>query len=265
MAEKTTLENSQAKKERFEFVFSVNGNIICQRYFRINGFKDCSLGSTLLTDALLKCKDYIDNDLKEKTSIYLHCTTPQVFKNREEMEEKITKPEFSLEVPSFIVLDDSEEAFIWNGETAEPYEKKFNKNDYAKSNTEETPCVFKFAFFDEGKEVRSICWDGNVYPKFVRTNIDLSNSRNKYEQENNFEPFGAAIVNQFIASQEDIIPSIVRELCVACSKDNLKRYTPYVEYGDKVYNIDIEGRNKQYEKEVENSYRKRTAAYFREF
>ena len=40
MTEKTIQEvNSEQMKERFQFKLTINDNIVCQRYFRINGFK----------------------------------------------------------------------------------------------------------------------------------------------------------------------------------------------------------------------------------
>ena len=66
-------------QERFEFVLSINGNIICQRYFAIPGFQERSIGSTHLTYAVLSCVNMIERDLREKTDIYNTLTAPQVF------------------------------------------------------------------------------------------------------------------------------------------------------------------------------------------
>ena len=64
MTEKTTNENSLLKKEQFEFILTINGNIICQRYFRINGFKREAYRSVELVEAIDKCVDLINADLK---------------------------------------------------------------------------------------------------------------------------------------------------------------------------------------------------------
>ena len=65
--EKTVNElQSAAKKERFEFVLTINGNIVCQRYFRINGFENDSLRSMELVEGIDKCVPLIDRDLKAK-------------------------------------------------------------------------------------------------------------------------------------------------------------------------------------------------------
>ena len=63
-------ESTKDYKERFEFVFTTEGNIICQRYFRINNFNPAALRSYELTNAIRRCAAIIDRDLKDKTQIY---------------------------------------------------------------------------------------------------------------------------------------------------------------------------------------------------
>ena len=123
MAEKTY---DSPVKERFEFVLSINGNIICQRYFGINNFQERSLGSVNLSEAVRACMALIDRDLKEKTDIYNYYTAPQVFKDKAEMEWWVKNQPFKLDVPGFAVLRDTEEVFTWNGTEMQPYNKPFN-------------------------------------------------------------------------------------------------------------------------------------------
>jgi len=233
----------EPRKERFEFVFSVNGNIICQRYFRINGFQEKSLGSVQLTKAVEECYRVINRDLTDKSVIYTTLTAPQVFKDRAEMNSWVEKQPFKLEVPSFVTLRDEDVVFIWTGNEMRPYEKPFNRSDYA-GERNDTPCVLKFAFLDNGEEVRSISWDGNVYPRFVRTNIDISNSRNKYESEEFYAPYEAFIVNEFNKRCGDIIPYIMRTLTNVCSNESL-RYYSRVKYGNKEYDLNLKGYNER--------------------
>lgn len=262
MAEKNNqTENQQIKKERFEFIFTVNGNIICQRYFRINGFKARSLGSEELTDAFNRCVNLIQNDLTQKSKIFLWYTAPQVFENKEEMENSIWK--FKLGTPNYIVLRDSDETYVWNGREVELYNGYFNKSDYVGGITNDVPCVLKLAFLDNGREVISKCWDGNVYPRFVRTNIDLSNSKNKYETGPNFAPFEAALVKIMTEGQSDLIPQIVKELCVCCSYEDDRDYTTKVTYGDKVYSLNLRDDWNKYVSAMEQRLRKKTEKYMR--
>jgi len=241
MVEKT-LEDP--RKERFEFIFSVNGNIICQRYFRINGLNERSLGSVQLTEALWECQRAIHNDLAEKSKIYLELTAPQIFNDRDEMAKWVKEQPFKLDVPSYAILRNEEATFVWTGEEMRPYEKQFNRWDYL-GEKNETPCVLKLAFLDEGKEVRSISWDGNAYPRFVRTNIDISNSKNKYETEGNFAPYEAAIVNAFIKNRDDLIPKIMRTLVSACVGGENRRFFSRVRYGEKEYDLNLDSYNER--------------------
>lgn len=231
-------------KERFEFVFSMNGNIICQRYFRINGFQEKSLGSVQLTEALWECQRAIHRDLAEKSKIYLELTAPQVFEDRAQMEAWVKNPTFKLDVPSYVVLRNEDATFVWNGIEMKPYEKVFNRWDYVGEKAE-APSVLKLAFLVDGEEVRSVCWDGNVYPRFVRTNIDISNSKNKYELEGSFDPYSAAIVNQFIKYRSELISYIMRTLTSACVGGENRRFFSRVRYGEKEYELNLKGYNER--------------------
>ena len=251
MAEKTY---DSPVKERFEFVLSINGNIICQRYFGINNFQERSLGSVNLSEAVRACMALMDRDLKEKTDIYNYYTAPQVFKDKAEMEWWVKNQPFKLDVPGFAVLRDTEEVFTWNGTEMQPYNKPFNTADYVGNTDEEAPCVLKFAFLDNGEEVRSISWDGNKYPKFVRTNIDISNSKNKFEADGVYAPYEAFIINQFNNCRRDLIPEIKRKLIWACSGENL-RYFSRVRYGDKEYDLNLQAYNERLFKDMKRGER----------
>lgn len=259
MTEETIQTEKQAiKKERFEFVFTVNGNIICQRYFRINGFKQKSLSSKELTDTFNYCVDLIKNDLIRKSNVFLWHTAPQVYNNKEEMDN--ARHDW-LEVPTYVILRDSDEVYLWNGKEMELYNGYFNKTDYIPDTANETPCVLKLTFMDYGREVISKCWDGNVYPRFVRTNIDLSNSKNKYESGANFSPFESALIKLMIDGQPDLIPQIVKELCICCSYENDSDYTTSVKYGDKTYSLNPQEDWWRYVNSLEARLRKKTEKY----
>ena len=231
------------KEERFEFVFSINGNIICQRYFKINNYQEKAAGSYYLTETIRECQKIIDNDLKEKSLIYLSLTAPQVFNNREEMEAWRKEQTFKIEPFSYVVLRDEDAVFFWNGSEFALYNKPFNRSDYV-GDTNNASCVLKFSFLDNGEEVRSISWDGNVYPKFVRNNIDISNSKNKYKSVDNFQPYEAAIIDAFNADRQDIIPMLMKKITFACSSEN-RHYFSKVKYGEKEYDFNLKGYNER--------------------
>lgn len=255
-------ENQQIKKERFEFVFTVNGNIICQRYFRINGFKNKSLGSKELTDSFNYCVGLIQKDLEKKSNAFLWYTSPQIFDNKEEMLAHGYK-EFMGNDTTYIILRDSDDVYFWNGSAIEPYNGYFNKSEYVGGVQSDTPCVLKLTFLDNGREVISRCWDGNIYPRFVRTNIDLSNSKNKYESGPNFAPFESALIKIITNGQPDLIPQIVKELCVCCSYEDDSDYTTSVKYGDVKYGTNSRDDWYKYVSSMEQKLRKKTDKYMR--
>lgn len=271
MTEKTVNElQSAAKKERFEFVLTINGNIVCQRYFRINGFNNESLRSFELVETIDKCVSLIDRDLKAKSHIYHECAAPQVFDTIDDMNRWVENPrerKFTIKVPSFVVTRDGDDTFVWNGVGMEKYDKYFNKADFLQPSDGE--CVLKFAFLDSGHEVCSKVWDGTVYPRFVRTNIDLSNSKNKYEGGDLFAPFESGLIKMFNESQTDLIPIIVKEICNCCSsKDEYVTSDTYNTVvngkvtGTKKYNFDIWLQNYKFYKRLERAYKQKTDKYF---
>lgn len=264
MVEKTTnLEQNAAKKERFEFVLTINGNIVCQRYFSINNFKRDSYSSIELVESLDKCVNLIDRELKSKTHLYEKMTAPMVFKNEEEAKNWLAVHPYSLEVPSYVVMSENENNYVWNGEALEPYQKNFNKSDYIVSSEPEYPCVLKFAFIDNGRTVASKVWDGNVYPRFVRTNIDLSSTKNKYRAEGIYAPVEQALIEIFNKEHKDIIYDIVHELCTCCSKESSSEYTTKVDYGKKTYDLDVRSAYYKTIRNLEKKYSQKTSEYFK--
>lgn len=249
MLEKNQENATATINERFEFILTVNDFIICQRYFKINNFQEVSLASINLAEAVNDCYRMINEDLKAKSNIYNELTAPQVFKNSEEMNSWLCKHSGSLDVPSYILLREADgegnDVFVWNGEKCVPYTKPFNKNAYIGGGNE-APSILKFAFCVDGREIRSFSWDGNIYPGFVRSNIDLSNSKNKYVLPDSFSPYEAFIINKFNESQRDLIPQIIRRISWACSAEKINYYTK-LRYGNKRYDLNTNG---QYVKPV---------------
>lgn len=259
----TNENQSAAKKERFEFKLTVNGNIICQRYFRINGFKREAYGSLDIIDAVDTCVSMIDRDLRDKSHLFLEYTAPQVFKGKAEMEEWLKVHGGSLKDALYIVFEDTPDVMVYNQGELKPFTKMFNRNDYVADKEYDNKVEFKFSFLDNGREVASKVWDGTVYPRFIRTNVDLSNSRNKYRHDNIFAPIESYMMDQFIKEKTDLIPSIVKELCSACCYDEAEDYTDTVKYGKTTYDLDIHRVNRKRIRTLEALYRRKTSEYFR--
>lgn len=288
MAEKTIQEtNSDQMKERFSFVLTVNGNIVCKRYFRINGFKNESESSVNLAGhyfervgsaeefaevrgALEHCVDLIHKDLVYKSNVYLWNTAPQVFDTVEQMNECLKKNPHRLKSATYIVIREPNLVYVWDekgtldlynqdGKPVEPYENVFNVSDYVGGIDNDSKNELKFAFYDNGQEICSKVWDANVYPRFVRNNIDLSNTKNKYKQNDQFSIVEATLVDLMIKDRQDLIPLIVRELCSACSLSDKNDYVTTLNG----YNLNYNQTNSRRYSAIERKLRKKTEEYLK--
>ena len=227
-----TSPSQDIRRERFEFVLKINDFIVCQRFFKINRLRNNALSSLELTDSLNYCVQLIQNDLRSKSNLYNWYTAPQIFENRDEFDSWIRNNK--LDIPYFVILRDSKEVFVWNGEDLTLYEKRFNVGDYVSNegDVEETQNTLKFEFLDDGKLLYSRIWDANVYPRFIRNNIDLSNSKNKYDAE--MKPFESFLVKLLIKDKSDLVSQIINEICDVCSLEG-NRYTTKMKYGNTLY------------------------------
>ena len=226
-------ESSKDYKERFEFVFTTGDNIICQRYFRINNFNPTSLRSYELTNAIRRCAAVIDNDLKDKTQIYLSIYAPRVFDSQEQMEEYVAKDENFAKMTvgeGLVVRGNSETDFVLcKDKTVKPLGNKFDDGELTEFKTDTNKSSYKFAFKVDGKEVCAITWDG-YYPKFVRDKIDLSNKRGKFSEEDTEHlTFEQYLLYMMVKDKSDLVYGLIKNICYACSYPDSKDYTTEVD------------------------------------
>lgn len=228
------IKNKQDKKspsdfkEPYEFRLLIDDNIICQRYFKINNFNPNSLYSLELTDTIRECASMIDEDLKSKTRVYLWHMAPLVFQNETEMRDWFAKPENAAKVKMFenIVLRDKDASeYTWDGEKLIFCEKKICDGTFTTNLTEKDTLTYEFAFYVNDRKIASTIFDG-VYPYYIRRNIDLSNTRGKFEGEDlsrlGFESY---ILNRLVYDRQDLIKKIVKEICYVCSVPEDSFYT----------------------------------------
>lgn len=228
------LKNKQDKKspsdfkEPYEFRLLIDDNIICQRYFKINNFNPNSLHSLELTDTIRECANMIDEDLKSKTRVYLWHMAPLVFQNEAEMRDWFAKPGNAEKVKLFenIVLRDKDASeYTWDGEKLIFCEKKICDGTFTNNLTDKDTLTYEFAFYVNDRKVASTIFDG-VYPHYIRRNIDLSNTRGKFEGEDlsrlGFESY---ILNRLVYDRQDLIKKIVKEICYVCSVPEDSFYT----------------------------------------
>lgn len=221
MSEIKKNNSPRSYKEKFEFELTVDNNIICQRYFRINDFNPLSLKSYELSEAIRKCVTTIDNDLKMKTQAYLEIYAPLVFDSEEQMRKFLSKPENykNLTVGEGVVVKGNKTTDFVLGSDGEVNELgyKFDDGELTEISPEMNKVTYKFAFKIEGVETASMIWDG-YYPKFVRDKIDLSNKRGKFENEDpNRLSFEQYLLYKMVKGKSDLIYGIIMHICNACS------------------------------------------------
>lgn len=228
------LKNKQDKKspsdfkEPYEFRLLIDDNIICQRYFKINNFNPNSLHSLELTDVIRECANMIDEDLKSKTRVYLWHMAPFVFNDEEEMRKWFANPANHSKVRFFenIVLRDKDNTeYTWDGEKLILCDKKICDGTFSTPLTDKDTLTYEFAFYVNDRKIASTVFDG-VYPHYIRRNIDLSNTRGKFEGEDlsrlGFESY---ILNRLVYDRQDLIKKIVKEICYVCSVPENSFYT----------------------------------------
>ena len=217
---------SRDYKERFEFVLTTGGNIICQRYFRINNFNPASLRSYELTNAIRKCVASIDRDLKDKTQTYLEIYAPKTFNTVDEMEAFVSNPENADRLTigeGFVVRRNSKtDYFLDKNKSIKELGSKFDDGEITENDAETNKTTYRFSFRVDGRDVCSMEWDG-YYPKFVRDKIDLSNKRGKFEGEDvdrlSYEQW---LLYKMVQGKSDLVYGLIKNICYACSNPDTK-------------------------------------------
>lgn len=220
------------KPERFQFVLSVNDNIICQRYFKINWFNQESLSSKELKEVI----DIIVNGYMDSTH-----------------------PGFD---PGVINgdLESKSRVYMWY-----TFDEKYVDQEYVKPLDEKWTTTFKFAFIVDDKEVISRIWDGTVYPKSVRDCVDIVNKKNKFEGLDGKMNFETSLARRMVIDKPDLSYIIINLLCDVCSSTFTKqyKYTTGLNYGGKRYDMDIKKAYRDRIRKMEADYKKKTDEYFK--
>lgn len=93
------MSNQQENITKFEFLLTLEGNIVCQRYFNVKNHNPKARRSLDLHYYVKKISEEISEDLKIKTSDYL-CENANFFLNSENVEDygDQQKEHFLLEI-----------------------------------------------------------------------------------------------------------------------------------------------------------------------
>lgn len=230
------VDNTQWK-ERHQFVLSANGNIICQRYFKVNGFNPNSLHSVDLYYVIRDIVSMIKGDLESKSRIYTGVTMGKRSKLTgfyvgDELNYSDAVAAYSDTVAGVVELS--------NGVVLE---KTFIDHELVEDEEETAPFVFKFSYLFDDKPVYEEIWDGSVYPKYVRNSVDLSNSNASYKYADPMRmTFSQQMTKRLTEGRVDLIYTIIKMLSGTLSNDIddegnsvEKEYVTDLEYGDKSY------------------------------
>ena len=245
----------EIRKERFEFELTVNGNFICQRYFKINNFNPNSIYSVEFMDTVRGCASIIEDNLRKKTEIYTRHMAPLIFDSEEQMREwfKDENNIYALDVHYgawIIIRGKGGHEFVWKGEDNfidEGVRSEYNEFVDAPDDEQET--VFKFRVLDNGydyidnpakKVIGEVMWEGNQYPRFIRNGVDISNGwargKNKYDEMDISKlSHEMSLYYWCNAYETDLVPIIIRSICDICSLDGKYAYETKMVYGEKTY------------------------------
>ena len=245
----------EIRKERFEFELTINGNIICQRYFKINNFVERSVYSTEFLDTVRGCAELIQDNLRNKTEIYVRHMAPLIFDSDDEMREWF-KDEHNIKVFEvhygawIIIRGKGGHEYVWLGEDKFKDEGvRTEYNEFVDAPDDEQETVFKFKVIDNGydyiknptkKVIGEFMWDGNQYPRFIRNGVDISNGwargKNKYEDMDISKlSHEMSLYYWCNVGQADLVPIIIREICDVCSWEDRNAYTTKMTFGETVY------------------------------
>ena len=248
-------------KEPYEFRLLIGDSIICQRYFRINNFNPLSLNSLELLGTIRECARMIDEDLKSKTRVYTWYIAPLIFETEEKMREYFSNPKNIKKCGHYeniFIKQEGSSEFIWDGEKIIECQKNSEDNTFTAPLTDKDVLSYEFAFYVNGKKIISTMFEG-VYPYFIRRNIDLTNTRGRFEGEDisrlGFESY---LLHCLVGGRTDLIKKIVKEICYVCSSTEDEYYTTIDTYKtdkkETTYDLDFNN-----PKKLNNSFAKEIA------
>ena len=236
----TKVVDNEAYKERFQFLLWVNDNIICQRYFKINGYNNDSLRSLQFKETMDNVVTMIKEDLISKSRIFMWYTRDEPIKmkgfanNYDELDYSdvvyLTSPDYKDSVK------------LSNGEIIEKdYFNYAEGTEDSYADTEDLKpwdVTFKFQMLIDEQPVYERIWDGTVYPKYVRNGVDLTNSDVLYkDKEPSSLHFSCAIIRHMTIGKIDLVYHIIKQICEVMSYkfEDSNKYTKRMKYGDKNY------------------------------
>ena len=219
-----------AYKSKFQFLIWVNDNVICQRYFKINGFNEESVYTEEFSNCMNGIVRSIQEDLESKSRIFMWYTN---MSEPMKMQGFLSNEDLEKYGDSFLnlITDSSVQ-----GKIQAPDGKIFNKeyikyaeetaNEYGEiEKPKDGEFIFKFSFLIDDVPVFEKIWDGNVYPKFVRNGVDLTNAYSSYNKDDSNMNFGNALVRHMQSGKMNLISDFIRRICDTLSNTFTEKYS----------------------------------------
>ena len=212
-----------AYKNKFQFLIWANDNVICQRYFKINGFNEDAVYSEEFSKCMNGIVLSIQEDLESKSRIFMWYTdTTEPLKTNgfltDNEIEKYGGEFFGLMTDKRIVgTIEAPDGKIFRKEYVD-YSKKDEDENIDSERPADGECIFKFSFLIDDKVVFEKIWDGNVYPKFVRNGVDLTNYHSFNDNSDiSSLNFGSALIRHMQIGKTNLISDFIRRICEALS------------------------------------------------
>lgn len=269
LTEKPKMVDNEAYRERFQFLLSVNDNIICQRYFKIYGFNNEAVGSLEFKEAMDDIVRTIQSELVSKSRIFMWYTrnyplkltgfVNDLEKRTEDDVIRLTYPYYNGETTLSDGTVVNKSYFTYDDSTEDSYSDNEKLNDWE--------VTFKFQVKIDDHTVYEQIWDGTVYPKYVRNGVDLTNSDASYrDKDPSSLHFGLAIIRHMTYGRSDLVYNIIKRIIDATSYNEEDEepcsYTKFDKYGDNNYRLS------KFDKEWIDAARKatneKTRAYYSE-
>lgn len=227
--------------ERFQFVLTVNNNLICQRYFKINGFNEEGLKSVEFKDTMDAIVEKFKDDLASKSRTYLWYSD-----TGEPM--KLTGFADASDTTYCNRSSTEKDMMEWLGEFQPAWK-----------------VVFNFTLYVDERPVYTRIWDGGVYPRYVRDSVDITNKRANYENiEQSRLTFSQSLNKRMSAEKPDLSFEAITMISdvLGYSFNKNYEYTHTQKYGDKVYDFSNRGFIRKLENEYYHKTRKHLDRWF---
>lgn len=240
--EKPKQLNNLLYKERFQFILKINDDIICQRFFRINGLSYESLESEEMKLVMDEVVNMIQNDLVSKSRVYDWYSNGYGLKLTGFVND-IEKYDVDDRMLILSNSDKDDDIICKNGDCINKTYFKYSDGIADMYVDNERPAdnefVFNFSFLFDDKVMYERIWDANIYHKYVRNGVDLTNSDIAYKDKDSLTlPFNLSVLKAMTNDKIDLVYHIIKKICGVLSAtytEEGNEYTKKVYYGDKAY------------------------------